>query len=130
MARSRKKLGEILVAMGAATQAQVDEVMKSKPAGKRIGEALVEAGAAKDEDVAKAVAKQFGLSYGDLSDQAVVSQIDPPALPVFWELAFAPSAAIVPSMREWPSASMRTAPPPTLAEPAPLPRLVGLTIEP
>jgi type IV pilus assembly protein PilB len=81
MARSRKKLGEILVAMGAATQAQVDEVMKSKPAGKRIGEALVEAGAAKDEDVAKAVAKQFGLPFADLSDQNVVAKIDPKLMP-------------------------------------------------
>ena len=60
MARSRKKLGEILVAMGAATQAQIDEIMKSKPAGKRIGEALAESGAVKEEDVAKAVAKAQG----------------------------------------------------------------------
>ena len=81
MARSRKKLGEILVAMGAATQAQIDEIMKSKPAGKRIGEALAESGAVKDEDVAKAVAKQFGLPYGDMSDQALTSQIDAKLMP-------------------------------------------------
>jgi len=81
MARSRKKLGEILVAMGAVKQAQVDEVMQSKPAGKRIGEALVEADAVKDEDVAKAVAKQHGLPFGDLSDQALTNQIDAKLMP-------------------------------------------------
>ncbi|MFG0273511.1 MAG: GspE/PulE family protein [Phycisphaerales bacterium] len=81
MARSRKKLGEILVAMGAATQAQIDEIMKSKPAGKRIGEALAESGVVKDEDVAKAIAKQFGLPYGDMSDQALTSQIDAKLMP-------------------------------------------------
>ena len=50
MARSRKKIGEVLVGWGLVTQAQLDEALgKSKSSGKRVGETLVELGFAKDD---------------------------------------------------------------------------------
>jgi type IV pilus assembly protein PilB len=82
MARSRKKIGEILVGWGMATTKQVeDAVLKAKPAGKRTGEMLIEMGVVKEDQVAKALANQFGLEYVDLSNQAVAAQIDPKAIP-------------------------------------------------
>src|SRR5690606_7820470 len=68
MARSRKKLGEILVEWGALTPAQAEQGVKlAKGSGKRLGEALVEAQLASDEQVAKALAKQFQLEYIELT---------------------------------------------------------------
>jgi len=82
MARSRKKIGEILVGMGVVTQRQVEDVLiKSKSSGKRIGEALVEAGLVTEEQVAKALANQFGMEYVDLAATGVASQIDPKLIP-------------------------------------------------
>ncbi len=82
MARSRKKIGEILIGMGVVTQRQVEDVLiKTKASGKRIGEALVEAGLVKEEQVAKALANQYGMEYVDLSAQGVASQIDAKLIP-------------------------------------------------
>jgi len=82
MARSRKKLGEILVAMGAAKPEQVEEAVKlAKSTGKRIGEALLEQGSVKEEQIAAALAKQFGLEYVDLNDEQIASTIDPSLAP-------------------------------------------------
>ena len=41
----------------------------------------VEAGFVTDEDLAKALAKQFGMPYVDLTDERIVSRIDPKILP-------------------------------------------------
>ena len=80
MAKLRKKLGEILVSMGAVTPAQVEKGLKlAKGTGKRIGEVMVEAGLVKEDDVAKALAKQFGLPYVDPND--VADQVDAKLIP-------------------------------------------------
>jgi type IV pilus assembly protein PilB len=82
MARSRKKLGEILVGWGTLTQAQVDEAQtKSRGTGKRLGDALVEMGFTDEEQIAKALANQFGLEYVDLGSQAIANQINPKLIP-------------------------------------------------
>ncbi len=68
MARSRKKLGEILVEWGAISAGQVEQGVKlAKGSGKRLGEALVEAQLADEEQVAKALAKQFQLEYVEVT---------------------------------------------------------------
>ena len=78
MARSRKKLGEILVGWGMVKPEQVEAASaKARASGKRLGEALVEAGVVKEEQVAKALANQFGMEYVDLSNEGVAKQIDP-----------------------------------------------------
>ncbi len=69
MARSRKKLGQILVKWGVVTEAQVEEAMQiAEGTGKRIGQTLVDLEYASEEDVAKALASQFGLEYIDLDN--------------------------------------------------------------
>ncbi len=82
MAKSRKKLGEILAGMGAVTQKQVEDILiKTKTSGKRIGEALVEAGLVKDEQVAKALATQWGLEYVDLFGSKAIESVDLKLIP-------------------------------------------------
>jgi len=77
MARSRKKLGDILVGWGVLDQGQVAQAVKvAKSNKKRLGETLVEAGYATEEQVAKALADQFGMQYVDLSSPDVASQVD------------------------------------------------------
>jgi type IV pilus assembly protein PilB len=63
----RKRLGEILVAMGAVTEEQIREVL-AKAAGspKRIGELLEEKGLITAEVLSRALAEQRGLRYLDL----------------------------------------------------------------
>ncbi len=64
----RKKLGEILVEMGAVTTSQVEAALAHQR-GKavRIGEALVALGSTDDTAVARALAKQAGLPFVDLA---------------------------------------------------------------
>ncbi|GJQ31043.1 MAG: type IV fimbrial assembly protein PilB [Phycisphaerae bacterium] len=77
MARSRKRLGEILVGWGAITAEQADKAAAmAKGAGKRMGEVLVEQNFTKEDQVAKALANQFGMEYVDLSVNGVASKID------------------------------------------------------
>ncbi|MEO1130051.1 MAG: ATPase, T2SS/T4P/T4SS family [Planctomycetota bacterium] len=77
MARSRKKLGEILVEQGIVSADQVETALgMQKGAGKRIGEILIDAGFAKEEEIAQALAKQFGMPYIDVSDDRVTELID------------------------------------------------------
>jgi len=82
MARSRKKIGEILVGMGVVQQDQVDKAMEmAKGGGKRIGQAMVDAGFASEDQVAQALAKQFGLEYVDLNDANISGQVDAKLVP-------------------------------------------------
>ncbi|MGP1308613.1 MAG: GspE/PulE family protein [Phycisphaerales bacterium] len=82
MARSRKKLGEILVGWGMAPADQVEKVAKAAKGGnKRIGEALIEQGVVKEEQVAKALAHQFGMPYFDLKDKDNVAKLDKSLVP-------------------------------------------------
>ncbi len=81
MARSRKKLGDVLVGWGVLTQDKLDSAVKTaKQSGKRLGEALVEQGLASEEQVAKGLAHQFGLEYVDLNADGVGQQIDMKAI--------------------------------------------------
>ncbi len=78
MARKvRQKLGEILVGWGLAKQEQVDEAQKAARArGLRVGEALVESEIVKEEDVARALAHQFGIDFVDLDKLEGMNRID------------------------------------------------------
>lgn len=77
MARSKKKIGQILVGWGVINAAQADKAAKeSKKAGKKIGEALVDLGHATEEQVAKALAEQAGMQYVDLGQPEVAQQIE------------------------------------------------------
>lgn len=81
MARSRKKLGEILVAQGVLDAAKVDEGLKKAQAeGVRIGEALVELGLASDHQVLKALAVQHGIKYVDLTNEKIAKLVDKEAI--------------------------------------------------
>ncbi len=82
MARSRKKIGEILVRQGAVSSAQVDKALQlAQGSGKRVGEAMVEAGFCKEKDVAKGLAEQFGLEFVDLSSKEGMGEIQPDLIP-------------------------------------------------
>ncbi|MAY75005.1 MAG: pilus assembly protein PilB [Phycisphaerae bacterium] len=77
MARSKKKLGEILVGWGVANSAQIEKAVKvAKKSGKRLGESLIDEGFASEEQVSKALAEQFKLPYVDLAAAGVSDQID------------------------------------------------------
>ncbi|MCE2652942.1 MAG: Flp pilus assembly complex ATPase component TadA [Planctomycetaceae bacterium] len=81
MARSKKKLGEILVGWGVVTQDQVEAAAgKAKTSGKKLGDALMEAGVP-EEQIAKALANQFGLEYVDLSSNGVAAQVNMKLIP-------------------------------------------------
>src|SRR6185369_604726 len=82
MARSRKKIGEILVGWGLVTQAQLDEALaKSTQTRKRVGETLVELGHAKDDQIAKALAHQHGMEYVDLAAASMAGKVDAKLIP-------------------------------------------------
>jgi type IV pilus assembly protein PilB len=82
MARSRKKLGDILVGWGIITPDQAEKAaVAAKGSGKRLGETLVEMGFAKDDQVAKGIANQFGMEYVDLGANGMVDKIDLKLIP-------------------------------------------------
>jgi len=82
MARSRKKLGEILVEWGFATRDQIEKAAAaSKGSGKRIGDVLIEQGYAKEEQVAKALATQFGYEFFDPAAPGNAAKIDLKLIP-------------------------------------------------
>jgi len=67
MAKSRKRLGEILKEWGLVTEEQIQAAVgKQRQSGRRVGECLVETGACRSEDVVKALALQFDMEYVDL----------------------------------------------------------------
>jgi GSPII_E N-terminal domain. len=81
MARSRKKLGQILVGWGVLNAAQAEKATEeARKAGKRIGQAVVDLGLATEEQVAKALAEQFGLQFVDLTKGGAAEQVDRKAL--------------------------------------------------
>jgi len=76
MPTTRKKLGEILVGWGVLTEESVGEALNyATEHGKRIGESLVEMELCSEDDVAKALATQFGLEYIDLDKQPVNREV-------------------------------------------------------
>jgi len=73
MARSRKKLGEILSRWGIINEQQLEEALKvAQGSNRRIGEILVDLQYATEDDIAKALATQFDLEYIDLDSQDVM----------------------------------------------------------
>ena len=81
MARSRKKLGQILVAQGAINAEQADQGVKhAQETGKRIGEALIDLGIVDEMQIVKALAAQYGMKYVDLSNDKIRNLIDDSAL--------------------------------------------------
>ncbi len=78
MARKvRQKLGEILVGWGTVKQEQVDAASgAARQRGMRIGEALVDAGACTEEDIAKALAHQFGVDFMNLDRLEDMNRVD------------------------------------------------------
>lgn len=74
MAKSRRKLGEILYKSGLiGKEALVEALKTSQQKDKRIGETLVELGLVSEDNVSKAIAHQFGLEFVDL-DKHPISQ--------------------------------------------------------
>jgi len=64
------------------TPPQVEQASKvASGSGKRIGDVIVELGFAKEDQVAKGLAKQFGYEYVDLTANGVGKQIDIKLLP-------------------------------------------------
>jgi len=60
----RKKLGETLVAMGVIDQATLEQALElQKTTGRRLGQILEQMDAVLEEDIAHALAKQFGFRY-------------------------------------------------------------------
>ncbi len=67
MAKSRKRLGEILKEWGLVTDEQIEAALLSQQeSNHKIGECLVEMKYCKSEDVVKALALQFNMEYVDL----------------------------------------------------------------
>ena len=83
MARKvRQKLGEILIEWGLVTKEKVDAAYASaRGRGQRLGEALVESGACKDEDIAKALAHQFGVAFLNLDRLEDMNKVDKSLMP-------------------------------------------------
>ncbi|MFA5864072.1 MAG: ATPase, T2SS/T4P/T4SS family [Phycisphaerae bacterium] len=64
MARKRKKLGEILLDWGKVAPGDLETALKyAQEHGQQIGDVLTKLQLVSDEDVAKALADQFGLEY-------------------------------------------------------------------
>ncbi|MBZ0173621.1 MAG: Flp pilus assembly complex ATPase component TadA, partial [Phycisphaerales bacterium] len=77
MARSRKKLGEILAGTGVVSAEDANKAAKAgKKSGKRVGEMLIDQGLCTEEQVAQALAQQFGFDYVDPTTEPVIGQID------------------------------------------------------
>ncbi len=91
----RVQLGTLLVQQGLLTEAQVDAAVKAQQAsGKQLGRVLIEQGHISETDLVRALARQVGLEFLDLSehtiDPSVAAQIPESlarryqALPVGW----------------------------------------------
>ncbi len=66
MAKKRRKLGEILVSSGHVSSGDLETARKyAKEHSRRVGQALIELELASEEDVAQALATQFGMEYID-----------------------------------------------------------------
>ena len=82
MARSRKKIGEILAEWGVVSKDAVEKAAAgAKGTGKRLGDVLIEAGLAKEEQVAKALATQFGYEFFDPAASGNAAKVDLKLIP-------------------------------------------------
>jgi type IV pilus assembly protein PilB len=81
MARTRKRLGEILLEWGVVMEDGITEAMDySMTEDVPIGEAMIALGLADEEDVTKALAMQYGMEYIDL-DIVTIEASELAALP-------------------------------------------------
>jgi len=72
MARKRKHLGEIIYKAGLVKkQPLIDAIKNAKASNKRLGETLVELGLVSEENITKAIARQFGMKYVDLDENPI-----------------------------------------------------------
>ena len=77
MARKRKKLGEILRERKFATKETLTQGLEiSHGSGKRLGESMVEAGLLNENNLAEALAEQFGMEYVDLDADGIENRCD------------------------------------------------------
>jgi type IV pilus assembly protein PilB len=82
MARSRKKIGEILAEWGVVSKDAVEKAAAgAKGTGKRLGDVLIESGLAKEEQVAKALATQFGYEFFDPTASGNAAKVDLKLIP-------------------------------------------------
>ncbi|WP_206812692.1 GspE/PulE family protein [Paradesulfitobacterium ferrireducens] len=74
--QERKRLGEILIAGGAITQAQLEDALKAqKTLGLRLGEVLIKQGLVTEDDILRTMQSQLGLPSIDLNRVVVSEQI-------------------------------------------------------
>jgi len=74
MAKKRRHLGEILYKAGLVEkQALINAIKASKTNNKRLGQILLELGLLDEETLTKAIAKQFGLEYVNLTQTPIPS---------------------------------------------------------
>jgi type IV pilus assembly protein PilB len=72
MITKRRHLGEILYRWGLIDKNALAEAMKTAKANnQRLGQTLVELGLVSEENVTKAIAKQFGLEYVDVDPKSI-----------------------------------------------------------
>jgi len=70
------------VGWGAATSPQVEKAIGvAKGSGKRLGEAMNELGFVSEEQVAKALADQYGMEYIDLREDGIADSLDLSPIP-------------------------------------------------
>ncbi len=82
MAKLRLKLGEILLQEGQLKESDLEQALQvAKGSGKRIGETLVDLNFVKEDDCARALAKQFGVDFVDLREPGIVDQVDSDLIP-------------------------------------------------
>src|SRR3990170_4100910 len=67
--RKIKRIGEILIEAGLINNTQLDESLAiSKRTGVRLGKVLIKMGAVTEQDLARALAQQYGIPYISLSE--------------------------------------------------------------
>jgi type IV pilus assembly protein PilB len=78
----RSKLGEVLIASRTVSQEQVNEALQAaRGSGKRLGEVLIEMGACTEVDVARALGEQFGMPFLNLDRPEDRSRVDMSLIP-------------------------------------------------
>jgi type IV pilus assembly protein PilB len=76
MPEVRRMLGEILESMGCVTTDDIRQAIEEQKAtGKKLGQILVEKGQASQEDVTKALADQFGIEMVDIEGMEVPKEV-------------------------------------------------------
>ena len=83
MAVKRRQLGDILKRWGLVDDRQLEEASKiATGSRKRLGDVLVDLGYASSNDVAKALANQYGMEFVDLDQPNVIDKKNLPLIPV------------------------------------------------